>query len=685
MKISHSAVVVILMVLVALAAGAQTSPSFGPNYQNLVGLSPTTISPSFGPHYQGVSAGPNYDAPCNDISTGCAAAISVTRDMTGSATNAFRMYNGSSTLDVGFTNHVVNLSGIAAFCAGVEDCKMVPYEQISGSLIPAVTGPPVNGHAPSQCISGQNCAADYFLDPETGLPILITTFPSEYDLLDTNITGGSAASSVWSYGRNEGAPGEFGIGHTPTQSPLINGTDFLNLLYYGPSFDLMGYIRCAAANNFCFASDEETSVEPFTSSCTGGTCPPNGIGATYSATGVQGDTFSLLTYAGSNGAVKGYTNNATPLWSEAQPSSVSYNSSSLSPGQHLKIGCGGDCTQSNIIIREGIVANGQMSAADYTALQTNASNFYAAHTTPAACHGGADLDYYFLASGDRPSSFETYYPPGSGLLAYALAQVRASYFGPLATLKRASDNTSQTFSSALAAGSVGCGLDPAAATFCNATTCTVTKLFNQGTFATTTPKLGNAHDTALDATCTSVGVTFNSLNGLPTMNFAGVAFCTVTPSNPSTAYVGLAAVARRTGNTGAFQSVIDTGLGGSTEQQVGFNNSANNVFYFATTGAVTTQAATDNHWHDMYMENAAGAHESPFTDNSAASTVASTVTGLTTSPTTFGGKSASSQNLTGDIAEIDVISVTSAASANYSSHANVMFSAHEGIWGTLPN
>lgn len=618
---------------------------------------------------------PTYAGPCDTIS-GCAAAYSMTRAMSAAyAGSLFQLNNGTTTLNIGQTAYrYADLSGIPAFCAGHNCVVSKIYDQIHSADLVPVTGHV--GNSPAGCVSGNDCAAPFWLDPTTGLPAAVTVYPTEYDVNAPSVNAGANPTSVWFYGRNDQYPAQFGVGHAPA-SANTNGSNFIaSVVFTDFPFDgvspwTFGYLKCSSVTEECVGIDEETSVDPYTVSVA-----PGGIGANY-ATSTQEDIKVLATWDGVTN-IKIYTNSSTATFSGSPPASVQFDSSALVPGKHVKIGCGGDCTHSQIIFREGLIANATLASSDYTALSNNVSVFYATHTTAATCHGGADLEYYTGVKSLGGADWNTYQPgPSSSFLSYSLAQTRASYFGYVADLNNGT--TTQSFTSALAAGSAGCGLDPAAATFCNPS-CTVVKLYNQGTWSST--NVGNAHDTTLDLVFAGgqrPAVTFNSLNSLPTMHFTGGQYGCMTQSATAGAFFGHSAVARRTSGTTA-STVLS--MGGTTPiSWIGFDGSGQAGFFGNNT--TIDEAATESHWHSIMYENGTG---SPYVDGSAgAGNVGSAHENVSTAAICIGARSDGSQALTGDIAEVDFFSINSHAAVEYTSRGTLLNTTMQSVWGTLPN
>lgn len=172
-----------------------------------------------------------------------------------------------------------------------------------------------------------------------------------------------------------------------------------------------------------------------------------------------------------------------------------------------------------------------------------------------------------------------------GFRAYSLAKVGTA----AARLKRASDNAEQDINS-LANGQFDAA---SAATFCNATTCTVVFIYD---------KTGNTKCENSTAACNGIGTSLaysaTACNGKPG--------AVLNSATPSTALLPLFAgqnqpfttvlVGSRTGNTSAFNPTLvtpGTGFG------LYFNNTANSVILYA--GGLGSPAATaaDSSLHSL--------------------------------------------------------------------------------------
>src|ERR1019366_5699772 len=83
-----------------------------------------------------------YKGPCDQVS--CDEAYSVTRSLKASYSGPlFQLWNGSTTLDIGQTNHIADMTTWSAFCSGVQsNCKVSKiYAQIHtgpNDLIPSI-------------------------------------------------------------------------------------------------------------------------------------------------------------------------------------------------------------------------------------------------------------------------------------------------------------------------------------------------------------------------------------------------------------------------------------------------------------------------------------------------------------------------------------------------------------------
>ena len=327
----------------------------------------------------------SYQGPCDVVT--CAEAWSMTRAMTKNYNGPlFQLFNGTTTLDIGQINHVVDMSTWSAFCGGVQsNCKV-------GKIYAHIQTPPNNILVPSTvagavggvCTGGGNyfCAAPFTIEAATGLPILTTLGsggtngttlipPSSMyyngngvygadDSLMVGVTGGTASMSVVMSTKPTLFPNcclSFGPSHKYNIC-CTGGTEF----GIGVGFGVFnGQYGCANNyNTFCLGISEENSYPPCTNAPLAGNGADMGhdfqnsiIGATYDS----GSTF-----------VSGYVNGVllTNHASNCPQNVPVYN--------HL--GAGGDLSVSPTFFREGFVTNTAMSAANHLAAYKNMAAFY---------------------------------------------------------------------------------------------------------------------------------------------------------------------------------------------------------------------------------------------------------------------------------------------------------------------
>ncbi len=350
----------------------------------------------------------------------------------------------------------------------------------------------------------------------------------------------------------------------------------------------------------------------------------------------------------------------------------------------MRLGAGGDLSHVDVIFREGLITNGVISVPDEAAARNNMTTFYGAHS-PSACQSTADMSYYFGAN-------YTGNPVGSSLLAVSLRQMRASQTGPIVDLRDVVTNTVNTYGPAAS----GCGIDPAAATFCATNGCAVATLYNQGTFSTSTSS--SAYDSTLSMTATATSaqptVTFNSLNGLPTMHFTGTQMlCTRTLPNLSLPNVpiGWSVVAERTPNAGAGAAAAQRYSGNGAITLLGWGSGANTFNYWVATGSPSfTGTASDGHWHQMGWESnsRAGNIANDYLDGATLSSsvrVGVSGTSFRSGQVCIGGRPDTGPSLSGDVAELVISLPKDPTSVGFSSLEPTIFSRDEAAWGTLPH
>jgi hypothetical protein len=277
---------------------------------------------------------------------------------------------------------------------------------------------------------------------------------------------------------------------------------------------------------------------------------------------------------------------------------------------------------------------------------------------------------------------------GNAGAGYSLRPLSASYFGPLADLTNSAGTpVTNTYSA------VGGALDPAAATFCAANPpCLVSKLYFQGEWNTTgnTGTGGILHDVTLDATATGSlrpSVTFNSLNGRPTMHFSGAQYLRTQNWGPaytifSPPYL-VTAVMRRTGGFTSYSAGYVSTAGGNTAFD-GLSNAASTARANENGGSAVTGTASDGTWHAIQANMITGG-SSLIADGASVGTGTATPATYSTYGCIGGDQGAGGQyQLTGDIAEIDMVSLQN-ASGTPLNLAPQTFTLVEGAWGTLPN
>jgi hypothetical protein len=328
-----------------------------------------------------------------------------------------------------------------------------------------------------------------------------------------------------------------------------------------------------------------------------------------------------------------------------------------------------------------------MSSGDESAARGNMTTFYGGQS-PATCESVADMGYLFS------KYYATLYYDtqlSNAIFAVGLRQMRASQTGPIVSLRDVVTNTINTYGPA----SSGCGLDPAAATFCATNGCAVSTLYNQAAYSTATTNA--TYDTILSMTAASTAaqptVTFNSLNGQPTMHFTGTQLlCTGTiPALTFNVPVGWSVVARRTASAGAGAAAAFEYTTNSDITLIGWGAGANTFNYWvAATSPSFTGTASDGHWHQMGWESNSSA-DGAANDYLDGATVQTNVS-IGTSADSFnagkvclGGRPDTGASLSGDVAEMVISMPKSPTSTGFATLEPTIFSLDEKAWGTLPN
>lgn len=322
-----------------------------------------------GSFFKGQASTPaaTFAGPC-DLTT-CAETYSVDRAMKNSYSGPlFQLYNGTTTMDVGqTTSRAADITGVSTFCGGVPGTCVYAkvYGQIQGhnnDLVPSTINAP-NG---PNCSTGgtYQCAAPYAIEAATGLPILNTTYPQEYALLNdqgaTGITGtGSSSSSIFYNGtfvtNNQYCCGVFGISHQSTAGNTT-GTDFILLAGFGNS----GFADCCCLTptTYCFGIDEE------------------GAGDSVDVGTTKISLAAFVTYDKASNAVAG-TLNGRSVFSASPPNAT------LNSGTSVHLGGGGDLSgPAPVTFREGFIANSVVSGTQQSDILNNTTAFFSQVSYP---------------------------------------------------------------------------------------------------------------------------------------------------------------------------------------------------------------------------------------------------------------------------------------------------------------
>jgi len=613
----------------------------------------------------------SYLGPCDVIRGGCAEAYSMTRAMTasygGSLFQLVRL-SDNATLNVGQTNHVVDASGIPTFCDKTYCLYAKIYAEVNGNnLVPSASANGAGVTRPAYCTTGNACAALFWIDPTTGLPAIRTAYPSEYvhEPSSTGIRGGTKPLSVMMDGRNEGFStccGAFGISHSSLLPDTI-GTMMTNWLDYGKSSTK--FMECSTSTTFCMGIDEENA---------------NRDGAEYGS--ALEDVISLITFSGgATGGIVTGTVNGRQIFNHT-PTYANRLRTNMAIGTAMRLGAGGDLSHVDVVFREGLVTNGVMSTDDEAAARGNMNAFHAAYSR-AACQSVADMSYFFGANyGDNAIA--------STIMAYGLRQMRASQTGPIVSLQDVMTNVINTYGPA----SSGCGLEPAAEAFCATNGCSVAMLYNQAIYSTS--KSSNTYDANLSMAAASTSaqptVTFNSLNGQPTMHFTGSQMlCTASLPVSSVADlpIGWSVVARHTASSGTGSVVSHVYTPNHSFTSIGWGASANIFSYSVAAGGTPqfTGTASDGHWHQMAWEtnSRAGTTGNSYVDNStisSGSTIGASQVSISYGTICVGG-AFGTPNFSGDVAEFVISLPKSPTSSGFSSLEPTIFSRDQAAWGML--
>lgn len=326
------------------------------------------------------SPAPNFQGVCDLVT--CAVAHSVTRSAKAGYTgNLFRLYNGSTTLDIGQVAriHSVDLSTYRNFCGGSWITQTVNgisvltsttcvyailYDEINGNnLIPSV----FNATGGPDCSGGgaYKCAAPFMIETATGLPVINTVSPQKYtlsgDVAATGVPVGHNSVSVVAVGSGPSVAiccGYYGIYHIWDAGVSFDPSDFaLGAPYGNGTFN-----SCATSTTHCLEIDGEGAG--------GGGVLIGNYGTT------QINTIAAITYSSGTENVTGWIN-GTQLFSATSLSAPRSNLTSI----HL--GGGGDLTDpAPAVIREAYVFNSSLSSGDIAAIKADVAAFYPSLTFP---------------------------------------------------------------------------------------------------------------------------------------------------------------------------------------------------------------------------------------------------------------------------------------------------------------
>ena len=314
---------------------------------------------------------PQYLGPCDQVTGGCAEAYSMTRAMTKAYTgNLFQLYNGTTTLDVGMKNGLVDMSTWSSFCGGLaESCYVSKvYAQINTANN---LSPVINGMGVCTTAGTNACAGKFYIDPQTGLPVL-RTIPSTigqsgnsqaYVILSggvqaqmTGVNGGTSDLTITVLATPMQVVGaccgpitlchQWNVGDTP-------GTCFGPYLSYGLAFANQ---NCASSTVYCVGTVTELSADVGTYNF------QQGMGAVV-VTSYDSKADKSIVWL--NGKRLVYQ---TPV----------AGAHTINVGTYAEVGAGGDLSQNYTTwFKEAAVSNSVFSAADVAAWQANTAAFYA--------------------------------------------------------------------------------------------------------------------------------------------------------------------------------------------------------------------------------------------------------------------------------------------------------------------
>ena len=258
----------------------------------------------------------------------------------------------------------------SAFCGGTQSNCLVAkiYAQIhkgSNDLLPAVWTTPWQPDCYNKPTKGDpyNCAANFTIETETGLPILTilsgpTLRAQEYALANDNfatgINGGSKAIGIMYNGKPVANQvyccGVIGLTHKYNATDTT-GTDFMLALAYGwkDSGGCCIATNCGKNNTYCVGAEEEENNDLYDY----GTSP---LDNAMVVTQFDPTANAVITYL-----------NGTQVMSHSPPKAKVINA-----GTAIHLGGGGDLSQpAPVLMREALFTNNVMSASEVTAMKAN--------------------------------------------------------------------------------------------------------------------------------------------------------------------------------------------------------------------------------------------------------------------------------------------------------------------------
>lgn len=515
-------------------------------------------------------------APCDILAQNgvtCVAAHSVTRLMVGSYTGPlFQLQRASDNTTANISalpNGLYNAATVASFCAGTNCYISEIYDQTGNS-----------NHLPQTAVASM---APWMLYPTNGLPVVWTSGNAAYyrnRSSTSNIpTGASAASGYYVRATDmfSSCCGDYGRMESPFGAPSTPGAMFANAWDNWTGNTISGALGVGV--------DLEASVP------------------TASLSTVPAVIFEMAKYAPSTNTVVVSSWNA--LNGANIPALRTIPSATPVVESGLSLGEGGDGSAASSEFFEGAVINGTVTDSANAALAANISAFY---NRSASYNGPADVVLNAGCSGALCSAPNT----GGGATAardispfiggaWGLRLLRASYTGPVVTIRRASDNTTATIGTT-ANGDFD---DATAQAFCAGTTCYATTLYNQAiTRLNNNPNPVDYNMTQATASL-QPQLVFGVLNNKAILRSAGTQYlCTSTSLTVVGPTWSMATVARRTGNTTAITYAVSAN---GTQGDLGYAASANTAYFYpGDSGTTASGSVTDSSWAAVVGGNTSG-------------------------------------------------------------------------------